>query len=436
LIWIISIRSSLPDLITNLPGLKNSVNFTQYAGYLEVDSISGRKLFYWFVESQSNPSTDPVVLWLNGGPGCSSLIGFLSENGPFRPSNDGNEIFVDPYSWNRIANMLYLEAPAGVGFSYSNNPNDYNTDDKKTAEDNYSALQIWFKRFPAFIKAKFYISGESYGGHYVPMLANQILEGNKNSKNLKINLQGIMVGNGLTDNKIDLNSFMPVYAYHNLIPMTLYQKILQICKGNYIEPSDSCQALLNKAYENLDHLDPYDIYAPVCPNSGNSYNPIKFEHPLLKYKKMIPFDPCIDLHLTEYLNREDVRKAIHVDDACGTWFECSNVLNYNFSMSDAPSMIPYYEKFFKQSNYKILIYSGDVDSILPTIGSQEWIDVLNRTIVKPWRPWLVNQQVGGFVQQYDKLTLLTIHGAGHMVPYFKPANAYDFFKKYILDQPY
>ena len=109
---------------------------------IEVGSAnSGRYLHYWLVLSSNNPATDPITLWLNGGPGCSSLDGFFYENGPFSfTGNTGSdglpELVVNPNSWNTVSNMLYLESPSGVGFSYSNNPNDYNTNDNMTASDN------------------------------------------------------------------------------------------------------------------------------------------------------------------------------------------------------------------------------------------------------------------------------------------------------------
>jgi len=425
-----------PDQITNLPGVNFPINFNQYGGYLTVNPAHGKKLFYWFVESQNKPATDPVVLWLNGGPGCSSLIGFLSENGPFRPLGNTTSLYLNPYSWNNIANMLYLEAPAGVGFSYSNDDDDYYTGDLQTAEDNYAALLQFFKKFPQYIGNQFYLSGESYAGHYIPQLAAQILEGNS-GQNVKINLQGLLVGNGLTVLDIDLNSPIPVFVFHGMIPWYLWQQIEAACQGNYIDnDSPTCNDLLDKADDGIGNIDPYDIYAPVCTQSKGFLR----NNPILNRMKGLsgdqPFDPCIDLHLSDYLNREDVRQAIHADDAAGVWNECSGKLNYNFSTNVNSSMIPYYSKFFSQSKLNILIYSGDVDAVVPFLGTEQWITNLNRAVKEDWRSWTLDQQVGGYVIKYDSLTYLTIRGAGHMVPYFKPDLAYAFFERYITGQPF
>lgn len=105
-------------------------------------------------------------------------------------------------------------------------------------------------------------------------------------------------------------------------------------------------------------------------------------------------------------------------------------------MTDAPSMVPLYQKFLANTNWRILIYSGDVDSVLPTLGTQEWINTMQLPVKKPWRVWKSKGEVGGYVTDYDKLTFLTIHGAGHMVPYFRPGHAYTFFSKFIQHEEF
>jgi len=139
------------DRIKALPNL-NAPLGRQFSGYLTVNETTGKALHYWFVESKKQASTDPLVLWLNGGPGCSSLDGYFYEHGPFifDDSTKDLKLIERPYSWNRIANVVYLESPAGVGFSYSNTSSDYNVDDYQTATDNYNAIQAFLDRFPRF----------------------------------------------------------------------------------------------------------------------------------------------------------------------------------------------------------------------------------------------------------------------------------------------
>jgi serine carboxypeptidase-like clade 2 len=146
------------------------------------------------LESQGDPSTDPVLLWLNGGPGCSSLLGMITEVGAF-VQEDGSEDFVkNPYAWNLKANLLFLESPVGVGFSYTTELL-YSYSDPNTATDTYAALLNFFKKFPQYKGRDFFISGESYAGMYIPFAATAIVNGNKASTD-KINLKGVLIGNG------------------------------------------------------------------------------------------------------------------------------------------------------------------------------------------------------------------------------------------------
>lgn len=154
------------DRIIDLPGLNYDPGFDQYSGYITVNEKYQRKIFYWYVESQNDPAADPVVLWTNGGPGCSGLLGFGTEHGPFYFSSDG-ELSPNPYSWNKLANMLYVEQPCGVGFSYSKS-SEYTTGDSQAAADSYELILGFLERFPETKGNDFYISSESYGGHYMP----------------------------------------------------------------------------------------------------------------------------------------------------------------------------------------------------------------------------------------------------------------------------
>ncbi|XP_042314793.1 lysosomal protective protein-like [Sceloporus undulatus] len=196
-----------PDLITSLPGLPEMPAFQQWSGYLQAGP--GQYFHYWFVESQGNPSTDPLVLWLNGGPGCSSMEGFLAENGPFHLNSDGT-LYLNPSSWNQVANMLYIESPAGVGYSYSTSE-DTTIDDSQVAEDNYQALQSFFAKFPNFANNPFYVFGESYGGIFVPSLTSKIAEGSAS-----INLKGFGVGNGMLSYALNELTLMEFGYYHGV----------------------------------------------------------------------------------------------------------------------------------------------------------------------------------------------------------------------------
>lgn len=225
----LSLASSKPaeDLIKDgkLPGFNDTLPSDTYSGYLNVSD--SKALHYMFAESIENPQDDPVLIWFNGGPGCSSLLGFFQENGPVVVDGDGNSL--NPFPWNQKANVLYLESPAGVGFTLSNNGTDLIYNDMLQSEDAYKALSQWYAKFPEFVDNKLWISGESYGGIYVPYLAWQVYQHNMmaqwNANITKYNLEGFLVGNGATNWDYDVSpSFPGTVGGFNLIPKTMWDE--------------------------------------------------------------------------------------------------------------------------------------------------------------------------------------------------------------------
>ncbi|KAK1631955.1 hypothetical protein QYE76_006270 [Lolium multiflorum] len=128
------------------------------------------------------------------GTGCSSLgYGAMQELGPFRVSQDNKTLTKNLNAWNTVANVLFLESPAGVGYSYSNTSSDYElSGDQRTADDAYIFLLNWLERFPEYKDRAFYISGESFAGHYVPELAATILLHNTYNNRTIVNLKGVL----------------------------------------------------------------------------------------------------------------------------------------------------------------------------------------------------------------------------------------------------
>ncbi|MBA0842951.1 hypothetical protein Goarm_000183 [Gossypium armourianum] len=257
------------DKITELPGQPKNVDFNQYSGYVTVNEEAGRALFYWFIESPLNrrPETRPLILWLNGGPGCSSVAyGAAEEIGPFRIRPDGKTLYFNPYAWNKLANTLFLESPAGVGFSYTNTTSDlYTSGDKRTAEDAYVFLVNWLEGFPQYKYRDFYIAGESYAGHYVPQLAQIVYERNKGVQNPVINFKGFMVGNAVTD---DYHDFVGTFEYwwtHGLISDSTYRNLQVACDlGSATHPSSECTTALEVAEAEQGNIDPYSIFTQPC----------------------------------------------------------------------------------------------------------------------------------------------------------------------------
>ncbi|XP_024530915.1 serine carboxypeptidase 24 isoform X2 [Selaginella moellendorffii] len=429
------------DRVHYLPGSDaNLYHFDQYAGYVTVNQSAGRALFYWFTQATHDPASKPLVLWLNGGPGCSSIAyGAMQELGPYRITKSG--LSHNKFSWNRVANVLFLESPAGVGFSYSNTSSDLKfPGDKNTARDSYIFLERWLERFPEYKKRDFYITGESYAGHYVPQLANVIYNKNKKKENPDINLKGFMVGNALLDHEKDRIGRVDFWWSHALISHNTYRSIVRYCnlKGETNGTQDQCSKIVLYAYQHeFGTMDRYNIYAPVCLRASSSQRTFTrfFSDPVSRIYQYSGYDPCGDDYVEVYFNRPDVQQALHanVTGIPYNWTGCSETINTNWQDSDE-TMLPIYRKLMK-AGLRIWVYSGDVDSVVPVTSSRYSVEKLKLNTTKPWYPWYRNKQVGGYTEIYDGLAFVTVRGAGHEVPMFQPGRAFTLIKSFLAGKP-
>ncbi|OMO88793.1 Peptidase S10, serine carboxypeptidase [Corchorus capsularis] len=431
---------ALFDRISELPG-QPKVGFQQYSGYVTVDEKKQRALFYYFAEAEVNPASKPLVLWLNGGPGCSSLgVGAFSENGPFRPS--GEVLVKNQYSWNREANMLYLEAPIGVGFSYSTDTSSYEAvNDKITARDNLVFLQNWFLKFPQYRNRSLFITGESYAGHYVPQLAELMLQYNKKHK--LFNLKGIALGNPVLEFATDFNSRAEFFWSHGLISDSTYKMFTTSCNySRYVSEyyrgavSPICSRVMSQvSTETSRFVDKYDVTLDVCISSVLSQSNVLT--PQQQVGETI--DVCVEDETVNYLNRQDVQKALHARLlGVRKWTVCSNVLDYELLDLEIPS-ITIVSRLVK-AGIPVMVYSGDQDSVIPLTGSRTLVNQLAKELglktTVPYRVWFEGQQVGGWTQVYGNiLSFATIRGASHEAPFSQPERSLVLFKSFLEGRP-
>ncbi|TVU51395.1 hypothetical protein EJB05_02824 [Eragrostis curvula] len=463
--------------VTQVPGFDGgALPSRHFAGYVTVNESHGRRLFYYLVESERDPANDPVVLWLNGGPGCSSFDGFVYEHGPFNFESGGSpgslpKLQLNPYSWSKVSSVIYLDSPAGVGLSYSKNQADYQTGDLKTAADSHTFLLKWFQMYPEFLKNPFYIAGESYAGVYVPTLSHEVVKGIRGGISPKINFKGYMVGNGVCDTVFDGNALVPFAHGMGLISNEIYKEANTACQGNYWNVvSDKCERALSKVDMEIDGLNIYDILEP-CYHSTSIKEVTKIPQSFKDLgvtNKSLPVRtrmlgrawplrapvrdgrvpswqefaskaatgavsgvPCMsDEVATAWLNNESVRSAIHAEpvSSIGPWLLCTDNLDFHH---DAGSMIVYHKNLTSQG-YRAFIFSGDHDMCVPYTGTEAWTASLGYGVVDSWRPWFINEQVSGYTQGYENgLTFATIKGAGHTVPEYKPQEALAFYSRWL-----
>ncbi|XP_018675275.2 serine carboxypeptidase-like 45 [Musa acuminata AAA Group] len=430
---------SHPNRIVKLPG-QPQVSFQQFSGYVTVDERKHRALFYYFAEAEMDPSSKPLVLWLNGGPGCSSVgVGAFSENGPFRPK--GEVLVRNEYSWNKEANMLYLETPAGVGFSFSSDSSDYEgVNDRITARDNLVFLQRWFTKFPRYKGRDLYITGESYAGHYVPQLAQLMVDFNKKEK--VFNLKGIALGNPVLEFSTDFNSRAEFFWSHGLISDTTYRIFTSACNySRYVSEyyrgslSSICQRVMSQVTrETSRFVDKYDVTLDVCISSVLSQSMV-----LSPQQVTERVDVCVEDETVSYLNRKDVQASLHANLIGVTkWTVCSSVIEYELLNLEVPT-ISIVGSLVK-SGIPVLVYSGDQDSVIPLTGSRTLVQRLaNELGLKttiPYRAWFEGEQVGGWTQVYgDALSFATVRGASHEAPFSQPERSLVLFRAFLQGRP-
>ncbi|KAH9108908.1 hypothetical protein AeMF1_015951 [Aphanomyces euteiches] len=411
--------------VTDLPNYNDEkpINFDHYAGHIALPSTS-QNMFYWLVEAENNPSTAPIALWLNGGPGCSSISGFFTENGPFVIASDLS-VKRNRYAWNRNVNYVFLDSPAGVGYSTPFlNASDYNND--VTTGRIYEFLKVFFDKFPTYQRRPFFVTGESYNGFYIPYLIHKMVE----KPHPTINLVGFAIGNAYTDVHIDGKAYYDWIYNHALISSETYRALKDNCGDRVSECaygnancSSACKAALEESSVSSDiaDLNEYFIYGDVCLLKDRQVE--TFPYHRIRPNTRGDITPCADSFTHSYLNLPEVQKALHVTGGFISWSQCNNKVGEVFAR-DASALSKY--PLILNASLKILIYSGDADSNTNFIGTQRWLtsEGLKLPVVSPWKGWFgPDDQLAGYTQGYKGLTFTTVKGAGHMVPSTRPLHA-------------
>ncbi|KAL7541563.1 hypothetical protein ACHAXR_012801 [Thalassiosira sp. AJA248-18] len=420
------------------------------AGYMNIqgsqfDTQSDKELFYWFFEKrttsqlpggnanvESGDGETPLVVWLTGGPGCSSSLALLTENGPCSVEDDGATTKVNPHSWTESAHVLWLDQPANVGYSYGQS-ND--TDEEMISEDAYYFLQAWFKSDEGqkYKDAPLFIVGESYGGHYAPAIAHRIWRGNNNlaAGLATLNLRGLAVGNGLTDPEEQYKWYaeMAFKNSHNLevISEQTYdmmkksepmctQGIHQCNQGDGMLNSFACQAAF--AYCNM---------ALTTPYRATGKNP----YDITKDCGANPM--CYDFsHIEAFMNLDTTKQALHVDEHNPTWQTCNMMVNLSFHVDWMKNFAPYVADLLN-AGIPALIYAGDIDFVCNYLGNRAWTLNLDWTHKSEFQAAAEHDwnNGGGLARTANGLTFLQVYDAGHMVPSDQPEHALQMITQFL-----
>ncbi|KAK9064617.1 hypothetical protein SSX86_015999 [Deinandra increscens subsp. villosa] len=287
---------------------------------------------------------------------------------------------LNPYTWTKAANVIFLDLPAGVGFSYATTLKGWTSSDSILAIHSYEFLMKWFVEHPKFLKNSLYISGISYMGILVPPVTLQVYKGNENGRHPQLNIKGYLIVSPLTDRFTDLNSRLEFAHRIALISDDIYEAATKITLDAWANEKEVQEAL----------------------------------------------------HVREGTIGvwEKTNETIHYT------FGKNDTICYSY---DVYSTVNDHKQLVTR-NCQALIISGDHDMTFPYVGTGKWIKSLNVPIERSWNPWFVNNQVAGYQMTYAttrySLVYATIKGAGHSVSLNKPEEASVLLDEWLASRTY
>lgn len=433
-------QSAADFYVSSLPGAPEPL-LKMHAGHIEITPEHHGNIFFWHFANRHIGAKPRTVIWLNGGPGCSSMDGAMMEIGPYRVNPDGT-LRMNNASWDQFANVLFIDNPVGTGFSFVDGDALVHELDEM-ADQLITFLEKWFDIFPQYASDELYLAGESFAGQHIPYIASHILTRNRNANMNKAkritswNLQGLLIGNGWISGADQYSSYIP-FGYETGI----------LKKGSKADENaqrqwDRCQKELNDGGDKK-------VDIGVCENimlgmmrdlrdsEGQCFNVydvrLKDNYPSCG----MSWPPDLT-QVTPYLRREDVTKALHVSaDKKSGWRECDDQVNHAFNAlhsKPSKSLLP---DLLEQM--PIFLFSGDKDLICNHIGTENIIDNLRwngdkgmttNGVLAPKREWTFNGEPAGQWQEARNLTYIRFYDSSHMVPFDVPDRAADMLARFI-----
>ncbi|KAL8167862.1 hypothetical protein V2J09_009361 [Rumex salicifolius] len=443
------------SIVDSLPGFTGNLPFKLETGYISVGDLDEIQLFYYFIESEREPKRDPLVFWLNEGLGCAGFSALLYDIGPlsFNYSDfRGNQptLGLNDYSWTKVANVLFIDFPVGTGFSYSTTPEGYASSDTLATIHAYKFIRKWLLNHPGFLKNQLYLGGNSYAGITVPLLAEIIMQGIDQYVDPKINLKGYILGNPYISEESAVSSRFPYAQRVTLISDGIYESVEKSCNGEFINVSPNntdCLVALRGVEDCLMFLYMPQILEPTCTDPQQKWNIRKWEQNthqetttnLIRLPSKARELWCrADYYGLSnlYMNNPATQEALHVrPGTVNEWVRCNLSLSHTKDVLDTFDI----QKSFINSTFRVLIYSGDQDLVVPYLGTEWWIMDLGLSVTGPWRPWFVDGQVAGYTEKFDhvpyRLTFATVKGAGHTAAEYKPKETLSMVNKWFAYYP-
>ncbi|CAO3637090.1 unnamed protein product [Cunninghamella blakesleeana] len=397
----------------------------QYSGYIDVTPTT--HYFFWFFESRENPETAPVTLWLNGGPGCSSLTGLWQEVGPCYVNDNGTkDLYNERGSWNKITNMLFIDQPAGAGYSYG----DLVSSTEEATPLLHKFLLKFFDAFPEYRPNPFHFFGESYAGHYIPSMANYILKKNKglSKKNRKyINLQSIGIGNGLT----------------SIVTQDQYS-VTMACNSSYgsVLNKTSCDLMARNTPKCIQRMEKCKKTGKIADCTSATNYCAKYVENIYRRSGQNIYDirskDAPPLTFINFISQDKIKELIGVPTSLN-FNRCNKEVKTAFYGTGdyARDFAPFVAKILNQG-IPVLIFAGDADYRGHWYGNHAWTQKLKfkKSSIyqsRPLYPLFLDQNGAeiGESQSGGGLTFVRIFEAGHKAAYYQPEAVYDMFYKFI-----
>lgn len=396
-------------------------NLGHHAGYYRLPHSKDARMFYFFFESR-NSQSDPVVIWLTGGPGCSSELALFYENGPFKIANNMSLLWND-FGWDKASNLIYVDQPIGTGFSYTSDDTDIRHDENGVSNDLYDFLQAFFKAHPQYAKNDFFITGESYAGHYIPAFAARVHQGNKAQEGLPINLKGFAIGNGLTHPAIQYNAYADYALDNHIIKAADHKRISKMIPA--------CEQAIKQC--GTDGKDSCLTAYFACTNIFNKIMDLAGDTNYYDIRKKCETDLCYDFsNMETFLNQKSVRQSLGVGDI--DFVSCSTEV-YEAMQMDWMRNLEVGIPALLEDGIKLLVYAGEYDLICNWLGNSRWVHAVEWAGQKeftaaPTVSFSVDGAEAGQLKSHGSLAFLKVHNAGHMVPMDQPKAALEMLKRW------
>ncbi|XP_023751449.1 serine carboxypeptidase-like 13 [Lactuca sativa] len=426
------------SIVKTLPGYPGQLPFKLETGYVGIGEKKEAQFFYYFVESERNPEEDPLLFYLAGGPGCSAVITFFYQIGPlsfnFVNAPENITVTLNPNSWTKIANVIFVDMPAGVGFSYAMTKEASISSDSILVKQANDFIRKFLIDHRKFLKNPLYIAGTSYMGIITPIITLEVYKANERGDQPSLNIQGYILCSPLTHKFMDFNSRFEYAHRMALISDDIYEAAIGNCRGNYVNTNTAnsiCIDSLQRYMECTSGLNMENILDPFCNKSD-----------------VKPY--CRENYYNfgeDWMNDEAVQQALKVRKGTIRKWELFNMTMHYFEEKNDTFCYAYdifssfaYHKKLVSKNCRALIFSGDHDMTFPYVGIEQWIVALHLEIDSPWKPFYVNNQVGGYETTYAQkefsLAFATVKGAGHSVAQYKPKEAMALAERWLASKTY